>query len=92
MAAVIGDQLIPYLAGRGWMTELLAELLPIVETACSRICYYGLPYTFLMFAVVYYPGYSLWTKRRYIPGCFLFRFCSLWLSSRSRTSLFLIVT
>ncbi|MGF9714072.1 MULTISPECIES: sensor histidine kinase [Paenibacillus] len=71
MAAVIGDQLIPYLAGRGWMTELLAELLPIVETVCSRICYYGLPYTFLMFAVVYYPGYSLWTKRRYIPWLLL---------------------
>ncbi|MBP1155506.1 MULTISPECIES: sensor histidine kinase [unclassified Paenibacillus] len=71
MAAVIGDQLTPYLYARGWLTEPLTGLLPLVETICSHICYYGLPYTFLMFAVVYYPEYALWSRRRYIPWVLL---------------------
>lgn len=71
MAAVIGDRLTPYLHTRGWLTEPLNWLLPLIETTCSRICYYGLPYTFLMFAVVYYPEYVLWTRRRYIPWVLL---------------------
>lgn len=54
LSAVIGDMLQPWLAARpelsGWLpwTELPERLL-------SWICYYGMPYSFLLFSMAYYP-------------------------------------
>ncbi|MED4603260.1 HAMP domain-containing sensor histidine kinase [Paenibacillus validus] len=71
LSAVIADQVVPYLLERQWLTEPVAQLLANAELIASRICYYGLPYTFLMFAIVYHPNYPLWTWRKWLPWALL---------------------
>ncbi|UUZ94650.1 HAMP domain-containing histidine kinase [Paenibacillus sp. P25] len=71
LSAVIHDDLNPMLFDYGMLTEPVANLLAKAETVSSLTCYYGLPYTFLMFAIVYYPDYPLWTFRRRSPWVLL---------------------
>lgn len=55
MSAVLADDWIPYLYSKGWMNDGLAVVMAKTETISSLTCYYGLPYTFVMFASVYHP-------------------------------------
>ncbi|MDO3680098.1 sensor histidine kinase [Paenibacillus ehimensis] len=71
LSAVIADDLVPYLFDRGLLTMPVAVLLAKAELASSLMCYYGLPYTFLMFAIVYYPDYPVWPWKRWIPWALL---------------------
>ncbi|MCZ8515890.1 HAMP domain-containing sensor histidine kinase [Paenibacillus filicis] len=71
LSAVIHDDLNPLLSARGWMSEPATRLLGELETISSLVCYYGLPYTFLMFAIVYYPNYQKWTRRSLLPWLLL---------------------
>ncbi|CAG7645418.1 Adaptive-response sensory-kinase SasA [Paenibacillus solanacearum] len=63
LSAVMGDHVIPYAFERQWLTAPVALVLAKAELASSLLCYYGLPYTFLMFAIHYYPDYPLWDRR-----------------------------
>ncbi|MEK8128560.1 HAMP domain-containing sensor histidine kinase [Paenibacillus filicis] len=67
LSAVIADHLVPAFAERGWLTEPAAYVLGRAELTSSLICYYGLPYTFLMFALVYHPNYPLWGRGKWLP-------------------------
>ncbi|WP_248925619.1 sensor histidine kinase [Paenibacillus hamazuiensis] len=67
LSAVIAETIVPDFVQRGWYTDQAAQALWILELTCSRICYYGLPYTFLMFAIVYSPWNPSRTLRRAIP-------------------------
>ncbi|CAG7629761.1 sensor histidine kinase [Paenibacillus allorhizosphaerae] len=73
LSAVIADHVVPYAFDRQWLTEPAALLLSKAELICSLTCYYGLPYTFLMFAIHYYPDYPLWDRygKRFIPWLLL---------------------
>ncbi|SDC49340.1 Signal transduction histidine kinase [Paenibacillus sp. UNCCL117] len=71
LSAVIADHLVPALAAGGWLTQPLADLLATAERISSLTCYYGLPYTFLMFAIVYHPGYPLWKNGAWLPWALL---------------------
>ncbi|TBL80263.1 sensor histidine kinase [Paenibacillus thalictri] len=55
LSAVLGDSIIPYLAAHAGYTEQTLHIWQLIEIALSKVCYYGLPYTFLMFTLVYYP-------------------------------------
>lgn len=63
LSAVIHDYWIPSFYDRGWLTEPVADLMLRAESISSLVCYYGLPYTFLMFTIVYHPNYSVWPIR-----------------------------
>ncbi|WP_159883572.1 sensor histidine kinase [Paenibacillus puerhi] len=71
LSAVIADHIIPAFSERGWLTESSAELLSRAENVSSLLCYYGLPYTFLMFALVYHPGYPHWQRGRWLAWALL---------------------
>lgn len=55
LSAVLADDWIPYIRARGWLSDPLAFFLGKTETISSLVCYYGLPFTFVMFASVYHP-------------------------------------
>jgi signal transduction histidine kinase len=67
LSAVIADDIRPYWEARGWMTEQASEVWAYAEWICSLVCYYGLPYTFLMFSIVYHPSYPFWKRVRLLP-------------------------
>ncbi|ULL15756.1 sensor histidine kinase [Paenibacillus sp. H1-7] len=72
LSAVIDDTLKPLFYDKGWLTEPVAKILIQIETTCSLICYYGLPYTFLMFTIVYHPNYAVWSSRKtWVPWALL---------------------
>jgi len=72
LAAVINDNLKPLLYDKGLLTEQVAKVTFQFETMFSLICYYGLPYTFLMFTIVYHPNYSNWSSRKtWVPWALL---------------------
>jgi len=60
LSAVTDDELKPYLFERGWMTEPVARFVDYAEATFSYLCYYGLPYTFVMFTVMYHPQAAVW--------------------------------
>ncbi|MCR8631845.1 sensor histidine kinase [Paenibacillus radicis (ex Xue et al. 2023)] len=64
LSAVIHDQLTPYLYEQGWLAEPVVRILSHAETIFSLICYYGLPYTFCMFSLIYHPNADLWRWKR----------------------------
>lgn len=64
LSAVIHDYFIPSLYDKGWLTESVAKGMFYAENISSLVCYYGLPYTFLMFTIVYHPNYSVWPRRK----------------------------
>ncbi|NOU93792.1 GHKL domain-containing protein [Paenibacillus sp. LMG 31456] len=64
LSAVIHDQLTPYLFEQGWLTEPVIRILDNAEVIFSLTCYYGLPYTFVMFSVMYHPNAALWRWKR----------------------------
>ncbi|WP_028548234.1 sensor histidine kinase [Paenibacillus sp. UNC451MF] len=68
LSAVIHDYFIPSFYDKGWLTESVSIWMLHAESISSLICYYGLPYTFLMFTMVYHPNYSIWPHRKkWIP-------------------------
>ncbi|MCS7461110.1 HAMP domain-containing histidine kinase [Paenibacillus doosanensis] len=72
LSAVIHDDVMPFFYDQGWLTEPVAGMMTQAETICSLVCYYGLPYTFLMFTVVYHPHYSSWSlRKRWVPWALL---------------------
>lgn len=71
LAALIGERWRPYWTNQGWLSADQAEWLWRAERLCSFVCYYGLPYTFLMFAIVYSPGYAEWRGKRWLPWALL---------------------
>lgn len=71
LSAVIHDDLNPYLYSQGWLTEPVVSLLDNLEDASSLACYYGLPYTFVMFALMYHPNSALWRLRSYFKWILL---------------------
>ncbi|WP_281887317.1 HAMP domain-containing sensor histidine kinase [Paenibacillus sp. YYML68] len=70
LSAVIADDVLPYVRERGSLTEELHTTLLAAELVSSYVCYYGLPYTFLMFAIVYSPSYTHW-RRGWLPWVLL---------------------
>jgi signal transduction histidine kinase len=64
LSAVVNEQISPYLSSHGWMTPAIGEWITYIERASSLICYYGLPYTFLMFTVVYHPNSEGWSWKK----------------------------
>jgi signal transduction histidine kinase len=54
LSAVIGDTIRPWAATEPAYVEWLS-ILEQAEYVFSWSCYYGMPYTFLMFALTYYP-------------------------------------
>lgn len=71
LSAVIADKVIPAFFDRQWLTEPVSHLLLLAEKISSLICYYGLPYTFLMFTLSYHPHYSIWQAKRRIAWILL---------------------
>jgi signal transduction histidine kinase len=67
LSVVVNESVVPYLSDQGWLTEYLAETMGYIEHISSLICYYGLPFTFLMFTVVYHPNSGGWRWKRWIP-------------------------
>ncbi|WP_426453937.1 sensor histidine kinase [Paenibacillus sp. S-38] len=69
LSAVIADDLFPLFYAKGWLTSNVAPLLTQAEIFSSLTCYYGLPYTFVMFSIVYFPDYPYWSwqRRRWLP-------------------------
>jgi signal transduction histidine kinase len=65
LSAVVNDDLEPYLLAQGWLSGDLEIVLNYVERIASLICYYGLPYTFLMFTLVYHPNSELWRFKKW---------------------------
>lgn len=62
LSAVLADDWIPYIRAKGWLTDPIAVMLAKAESVSSLVCYYGLPFTFVMFASVYHPAWL--TKER----------------------------
>ncbi|TDF99605.1 sensor histidine kinase [Paenibacillus piri] len=71
LSAVINDQINPYLNARGWLSEPVMRIMSHTETICSLICYYGLPYTFIMFTLMYHPNASVWRWTRLLGWALL---------------------
>lgn len=63
LSAVLNEQIQPWLLAQRWIGEPGAAVIDRIEYFSSITCYYGLPYTFLMFTLVYYPGYAVWPPR-----------------------------
>lgn len=62
LSAVLGDQMIPRL-----QEQTLIQWLYIIERACSLLQYYGLPYTYVMFAVHYNPSGGAARLAKWLP-------------------------
>lgn len=73
LSAVIADDIVPLAQSHLVLTDRMASALYTAELASSLLCYYGLPYTFIMFAIHYYPNYALWKPswKRFIPWLLL---------------------
>jgi signal transduction histidine kinase len=71
LSAVINEQLGPYLTRQGWMTASLSQFMGYMERFSSIVCYYGLPYTFLMFTIVYHPNSGGWLWKRWLSWVLL---------------------
>jgi signal transduction histidine kinase len=52
LAAVVGQQVIPYMQEQN-ISDTWNQLLSHIQVTASLTCYYGLPYTFLMFGIHY---------------------------------------
>jgi signal transduction histidine kinase len=71
LAVVLNETIVPGITSSGVYPPEWIFVLEQLETASSRVCYYGLPYTFLMFAIVYIP-YRLPVKlRKVLPYALL---------------------
>ncbi|PZE21803.1 sensor histidine kinase [Paenibacillus xerothermodurans] len=64
LSAVIHDHFTPYLLERQLLNDTVMIALGAAESASSLVCYYGLPYTFLMFCVIYHPQAAQWRWKR----------------------------
>jgi signal transduction histidine kinase len=64
LASTLADVFIPYLHANRPL-ERLEELLYAVQAGASLFCYYGLPYSYLLFAMAYNPPERLrrWRRR-----------------------------
>ncbi|MDQ1909204.1 HAMP domain-containing sensor histidine kinase [Paenibacillus sp. GD4] len=71
LSAVIADNVRPHFLLRGWLTDSVSNFLLHAEYISSLVCYYGLPYTFLMFTLVYHPSYPFWRGKRWAPWILL---------------------
>ncbi|MDF2962736.1 MAG: kinE [Paenibacillus sp.] len=71
LSAVIHDDLTPYLYNQGWLTQPVVRILDNAEMISSLVCYYGLPYTFLMFTVKYHPAAAIWRWSRWLAWLLL---------------------
>jgi len=65
LAALIGDHLLPHAQGGGWPGAVL-RLLQTVQTSASLTQYYGLPYTFVLFALHYHSRFLPARRIRYV--------------------------
>lgn len=66
LSAVLGDQIIPYVSSRGGLPDTILWL-DRARVAASLIQYYGLPFTFIMFASCYNPAPLSASLRRALP-------------------------
>jgi signal transduction histidine kinase len=57
LAAVLDNDLIPYITDHLSTTHVLSALLNHLKIICSLTCYYGLPYSYMMLALHYHPTF-----------------------------------
>lgn len=65
LSAVLGDWVVPYAQTRG-ANEALIEGLDGLRIVSSLMQYYGLPYTFVLFAFSYNPAYRTPVRKRWL--------------------------
>ncbi|MGG4147397.1 HAMP domain-containing sensor histidine kinase [Paenibacillus algorifonticola] len=66
MSVVLDERINPYVS-QHYMNETADQLLYMLQAFCSLLSYYGLPYTFLLFALAYRPIDRLQPYERVLP-------------------------
>ncbi|KIL41284.1 hypothetical protein SD70_08555 [Gordoniibacillus kamchatkensis] len=66
LSALLGDSVLPAMPD-----GQPARALRVLETVCSLVQYYGLPYTYMMFGVHYRGDSRLYRYRRFLPWLLL---------------------